>query len=65
MGLSQDLKLVAATVLCGVVMGCDCDGDVTINGNCIYHCVYSDRTMMVIVFITHILYMHLHSTCVI
>ena len=65
---SQDLKLVAATVLRGFVMGCDCDGYVTISGNYIYHCVYthiySCGTMIVIVFITHILYMHLHSSCV-
>ena len=31
---------MAAIVLCGVVMGCDCDGNVTISGSCIYHCVF-------------------------
>ena len=48
--------------LCGVVMECDCDGNVTKSGTCITIVFY--RTMMVIVFITHILYVHLHSSCV-
>ena len=63
----RDLKLVAATVLCGVVMECDCDGYVTISGTCItnvfYIHIYSYGTMMVIVH-THTLYMHLHTSCV-
>ena len=63
-------KLEAVAVLCGDVMGCGCDDNVTVSGSCIYHCVcihiYNCGTMMVIVLV-HIVHtkcaLHLQSTC--
>ena len=60
-----ETSLVAAAVACGVMMGCDCDGELAMSGSCIIPVIFTCSHGMMMVIILMYLYAHaVQSACV-